>query len=92
MYLQRCWVFTWLVPRGTVAALASSVYTIQSCAMSRDYWAVQAQLLTPLTFVPWLRLLPVRTFCTMEGGDSAFANFTLPTLEARSQNVSDKKQ
>ena len=34
---------------------------------------------------------PVRTFFTMEGGDSEFANFTVPTLkaflEARSQNV-----
>ena len=32
----------------------------------------------------------------MEGGDSEFVNFTLPTLkaflEARSQNVSGKKQ
>ena len=36
------------------------------------------------------------TFFTMEGGDSEFANFTLPTLktflEARSQNVSGNKQ
>ena len=34
----------------------------------------------------------MRTFFTMEGGDSEFANFTLPTLkaffEARSHNVS----
>ena len=41
-------------------------------------------------------LLPVRTFFTMEGGDSEFANFTLPTLkaffEARSHNVSGNKQ
>jgi len=33
----------------------------------------------------------VRTFFTLEGGDSEFANFTLPTLkaflEAHSQNV-----
>ena len=38
----------------------------------------------------------MRTFFTMEGGDSEFANFTLPTLkaflEARSHNVSDNKQ
>ena len=37
-----------------------------------------------------------RTFFTMEGGDSEFANFTLPTLkaffEARSHNVSGNKQ
>ena len=43
-----------------------------------------------------LLLLPVRTFFTMEGGDSGFGNFTLPTLktflEARSQNVSGNKQ
>ena len=35
-------------------------------------------------------------FFIMEGGDSEFANFTLPTLkavlEARSQNVSGNKQ
>ena len=58
-------------------------------------------LLTPLTFArhrlsPLLLLLPVRTFFAMEGGDSEFANFTLPTLktflEARSQNVSGNKQ
>ena len=48
--------------------------------------AIQAGLLTPLNFaqhhlkVPWLLLLPVHTFFTMEGGDSEFANFTLPTL------------
>ena len=48
-----------------------------------SYWAVQAGLLTPLTFArrrlsplaaftsgAWLLLLPVRTFFTMEGGDS----------------------
>ena len=43
-----------------------------------------------------LLLLPVRTFFTMEGGDSEFANFILPTLkaffEARSHNVSGNKQ
>ena len=36
------------------------------------------------------------TFFTKDGGDSEFANFTLPTLkaflEARSQNVSGNKQ
>ena len=41
--------------------------------------------------VPWLLLLPVHTFFTMEGGDSEFENFTLPTLkaflEARSQKI-----
>ena len=41
-------------------------------------------------------LLPVCTFFTMEGGDSEFANFTLPTLkailEARRHNVSGNKQ
>ena len=40
--------------------------------------------------------LPVRTFFTMEGGNSEFANYTLPTLkaflEARGQNVSGNKQ
>ena len=43
-----------------------------------------------------LFLLPVRTFFTMEGGDSEFAKFTVPTLKAffkaRSQNVSGSKQ
>ena len=63
----------------------------------RTYWAIQAGLLTPLTFArhrlsPLAALLPVRTFF----GDSEFGNFTLPTLkaflEARSQNVSGNKQ
>ena len=58
-------------------------------------------LLTPFTFaqhhlVPWLLLLMVHTFCTVEGSDSEFANFTLPTLkaflEAGSQTVSGNKQ
>jgi len=68
----------------------------------QTYWAIQAGLLTPLTFArhrlsPLAAfLLPVRTFFTMEGGDSEFANFTLPALkaffEARSHNVSGNKQ
>ena len=72
-----------------------------------DYWAVQVGLLTPLTslkflgcfyfrcvFLLLLLLLLLFLFFvfTMEGGDSEFANFTLPTLmaflDARSQNVS----
>ena len=62
-----------------------------------QYWAVQAGLLTPLTFSqhrlsPLVLLLPVLTFFTMAGGDSEFANFSLPTLkaflEAGSHNVS----
>ena len=69
--------------------------------MTEGYWAVQAGLLTPLTFArhrlsPLAALLPVRTFFTMEGGDSEFAHFTLPTkkifFEDRTQNVSGNKQ
>ena len=59
------------------------------------YWAVQAGLLAPLTSVHWLLLLPVRTFFTMEGGDSEFANFTPPTLKAfleSRSHVSGNKQ
>ena len=64
------------------------------------YWAVRVGLLTPLTFA-WHRLsplaaFPVRTFFTMEGGDSEFANFILPMLkaflQALSHNVSGNKQ
>ena len=66
------------------------------------YWAIQAGLLTPLTFAPH-RLSPLAAFAyflhnhvTMEGGDSEFGNFTLPTLkaflEARSHNESGNKQ
>ena len=64
------------------------------------YWAIQAGLLTPLSFARH-RLSPLAAFTsgaffTMEGGDSEFANFTLPTLkaffEARSHNVSRNKQ
>ena len=64
--------------------------------------AIQAGLLTPLNFaqhhlkVPWLLLLLVCTFFTMEEGDSEFANLTLPTLkaffEAHCHNVSGNKQ
>ena len=46
--------------------------------------------------LPWLLLLPVLTFFTMEGGDSEFVNFTLPTLKAflepRRHIVSGNKQ
>ena len=71
--------------------------------MTFVYWAIQAGLLTPFTFARH-RLSPlaaftsgaVRTFFTMEGGDSEFANFTLPALkaflEACSHNVSGNKQ
>ena len=49
-----------------------------------------------LDFCPASLLLPVHTFFAMEGGDSEFANFTLPTLkkflETRRQNVSGNKQ
>ena len=68
---------------------------------SSSYWAIQAGLLTPLTFARH-RLSPLAAFTScayllsMEGGDSEFANFTLPTLkaflEARSHNVSGNKQ
>ena len=37
MYLQRCLVVTWLVPRETAAASARSVYTIQPCTVSRHF-------------------------------------------------------
>ena len=72
-----------------------------------DYWAVQVGLLTPLTSLKFLGCFYFRCvflFCflllflffvfTMEGGDSEFANFTLPTLmaflDASSQNVPQK--
>ena len=56
-----------------------------------------------MSFFARHRLSPLAAFTsgayflfTMEGGDSEFANFTLPTLkaflEARSQNVSGYKQ
>ena len=40
------------------------------------YWAVQAGLLTPLTFT-WHLLLLVYTFISMEGSDSEFAKFAV---------------
>ena len=65
------------------------------------YWAIQAGLLTPLTFARH-RLSPLAAFTSgayflhKEGGVSEFANFTLPTLkaffEAHSHNVSGNKQ
>ena len=71
------------------------------CAVSsKCYWAVQAGLLTPLTFTKRWPLgrffLPVRIVFTMEGGDSQFAKFTVLSLKAYlkalSQTVSGSKQ
>ena len=50
------------------------------------YWAIQAGLLTPLTFARH-RLSPLAAFTSgayflHKGGDSEFAKFTLPTLKA----------
>ena len=68
--------------------------------VSVDVLGGSAGLLTPLIFArhrlsPLAVLLPVRTFFKIEGGDSEFANFTLPTLkacfEARSKTVSGNK-
>ena len=65
-----------------------------------NYWAIQVGLLTPLTFARH-RLSPLAAFTSgayflHKGGDSEFANFTLPTLkaflEARSNNVSGNNQ
>ena len=73
-----------------------SVYSI----LCHCYWAIQAGLLTPLTFARHC-LSPLAAFTfsvyfTMEGGDREFANFTLPTLKALlvacSHNVSGNKQ
>ena len=54
------------------------------------------RVVNSLDFCPASLKSPVCTFFTMEGGDSEFANFTLPTLkaffEARSHNVSGNKQ
>ena len=83
------------------AGIIDEVQLRRAYARRYTYWAIQAGLLTPLTFdrhhlSPLAALLPVRTFFTMEGGDSEFANFTLPTLkenlEARCHNVSGNKQ
>ena len=65
--------------------------------LCKSYWAVQAGLLTPLTFARHC-LIPLAAFTS--GAyflqDSEFANITLPTLkaflEARSQNVSGNRQ
>ena len=77
------------------------VSTTGQLVCSRADWAVQAGLLTPLTFAQH-RLSPMAAFTSgayfLHNGrcDSEFANFTLPTLkafwEARSQNVSGNKQ
>ena len=37
VYVQRCLVVTWLVPRETAADAVRSVYTIQPCTMSRHF-------------------------------------------------------
>ena len=57
--------------------------------MRSDQAGGREQLKSTLWLSHWEGV--VRTFFTMEGGDSEFANFTLPALktilEARSQNV-----
>ena len=95
---------SYLVSRPTLKGKICLTHTAVSWLFSFgrcEYWANQAGLLTPLTFAryrlsPLLLLLTVRTFFTMEGGDSEFANFTLPTLKAfggaHSHNVSGNKQ
>ena len=70
--------------------------------MQIGYWAIQAELTNSLDFCPAsLKSLGCFYFrCVLfsikEGGDSEFSNFTLPTLkaflEALSQNVSGNKQ
>ena len=37
VHLRRCLVVIWLVPRETAAISARSMYTIQSCSMSRHF-------------------------------------------------------
>ena len=69
---------------SVTAAPATTHIMMKGCQPS---WLVQAGSLTPLTlpgiaYVPWLYLLQVRTFFTMEGGDSEFAKFTVPPLRA----------
>ena len=48
MYLQRCLVVTWLVPRETAAVSARSVYTIQPC--TRPYHFMQNHIAIYLSF------------------------------------------
>ena len=63
-----------------------------------EYWAVQAGLLTSLTFAQhcWSPLSAFTSGVYFLHSDSEFVNFTLPTLkaflEAHSQNVSGNKQ
>ena len=81
--------------------MTRALTTISYDKSTHNYWTIQAGLLTPLTFARH-RLSPLAAFTsgayifTVEGGDSEFANFTLPTLkaffEARSHNVSGNKQ
>ena len=58
------------------------------------YWAIQAGLLTPLTFARHSGAYLLHN--GIEGSDSEFVNFTLPTskafLEPRSHNVSGNRQ
>ena len=69
---------------------------IQVCLLGGSGGVVNSLDFCPSLLVPWLLLLPVHTFFTMEGSDCEFANFTLPSLktffEASSQNVSGNKQ
>ena len=63
--------------------------TAQSGRFRRGCWL--PRLLPDIASVAWPPLLPVRTFFTMEGGDSELAKSSVPTLKAflkaRSQNA-----
>ena len=73
--------------RSAIRWLLTNNLTLMFSSLSHRYWAVKAGLLTPLTFArhslsPLAAFTSVRTFFTMEGGDSEFVNFTMPTLKA----------
>ena len=44
MYLQRCLIVIWLVPRETAAISARSVYVVQPCTMSRHFMQIHIRM------------------------------------------------
>ena len=95
LYVFSCFTSVFLVCFHLVCPLQ------KTCIKKVWYRAIQAGLLTPLTFARH-RLSPLAAFTSgayflqMEGSNSEFANFILPTLkaffEAHSHNVSGNKQ
>ena len=61
--------------------VVSSISLVKVSTLGGSGGGVSSLDFCPASQVPWLLLLPVHTFLTMEGDDCEFVNFTLPTFK-----------